>query len=316
MATYIDLDNDNIYKDIIVEINNKYWLESIKSNKEIFIKDDDFIVYWDKFNCFKQLKIIDRKTNKLNNFRFLLLRDYINRKTNVDWLDWYMIIDLIEELKKQNINNKVLINIIEKEWFKKPTIESRFYSFENLDMWNTIIYFWKTLYNELVKIIKNIKNKSDLSLVKLDKRKLKKWLKAKDLMFSLEWTILKVYFEKDNSKYLDINISELGLLTKFGKPKRIVLFFRDILKNKFIKTNEKNRQYKKTINNNIKELLLLNDDVIIAKKWEYKLIPSIKQFRERVTNNDVLWHSWRYFSYNEEYMDNYYWNQTNTINRN
>jgi len=316
MATYIDLDNDNIYKDIIVEINNKYWLESIKSNKEIFIKDEDFIVYWDKFNCFKQLKIIDIKTNRLNNVRFLLLRDYINRKTNVGWLDWYMIIDLIEELKKQNINNKWLLNIIEKKWFKKPIIENRFYSFGNLDIWNTIIYNWKTLYNELVKIIKNRKNKSDLRLVKLDKRKLKKWVKAKDLMFSLEWLTLNVYFKKDNSKYLDLYLSELDLLTKFGKPRKIVFFLRDIIKNKSIETTEKNRQYKKIINNNIKKLLWLNDDVFFAKNWEYKLIPSIKQYRERVTSDDVLWHNWRYIQYNEEYIDNYYWNQTNTINRN
>ena len=299
--------NDNSYKSIIVDINNSYWLDNITNSNEIIIDDKDFYIYGEKYNCFKQIWVIDKKNNKLNNTKYLILRDYINRKTNINWLEWNKLIELIEKLKKSYNNNKELILKIRKLWFKEPESKYRFYCFENLDMWSIITHNWKTLYNELVKIIKN-NNKNDFKIIKLDKRKLKKWLRAEDLMFLLDWVILKVYFKKDSSKYLDIHLSEFNFLYKSGKPKKIVNFFKTIMANQNIETSENNRQSKKTINNKIKELLLLNDDIIIAKNWQYKLVPYIKQDRERITSDDVLWHPWRYIQYNENYIDEYYLN--------
>jgi len=147
--------NDILYQGILVEINNTYNPLNARNNDRIIIEEQGLLNdFEEEIKWLKRFKIIDRETNQLNIKRYFLFRNYINRNTWIDWISWVDLFSLIENLKKKYFNNKQIQHEIEILWFTGWVPKTyRFYWYENLDIWSTILFYWTDLYKALLQYI-------------------------------------------------------------------------------------------------------------------------------------------------------------------
>lgn len=326
-------------------------LTYITTEYENYICDDDINIYLSR-KAEVLYNIFDRLWLKILGYSWIL-SDEIGWNLKDEWVDkeYNFIINI--ENRDLFVNNSIQTlaeNIREKKYtierLEETVLSEIIILWEEFWRWNKNIPYeikefkWISKYDILsILLILHLKNKIELKEYsnhknelyinllqpieiktnknKFDKRKLKRWIKAENLILSLNSsnTTLKVYFKSDNSHYLDILLSDLGFLTIKWKTKKSLEYFTSFINGEEIDTLEKNRKQIKEINDNFKKELKIIDNIISPKNGKYVLVPDIKLIK---TSDDVLWHPWRYVSLNEnvEYYDDYYLSATNTINRN
>lgn len=178
------------------------------------------------------------------------------------------------------------IEDIIKYWVNKE--DNEYYYFE----W----YDWEN--NEKLIKLWNTKKTS------IDKRTLKKDIEVWHLEYKIntENFSLELYLRGEKWMYQNIPFSDLGLTYKHWGINVRGAMFNNLLEQKKIITNDKNRQHISKINNSFKNILQLNDKVIQSSDWEYtfKISKKIELFKEK-TPSDVLWYPARYKTFSDEF---------------